>query len=39
MIRDAGFDVIEQNVYWMNTIRIASGENAETYNKGSGAGQ
>ncbi|NOQ29189.1 MAG: methyltransferase domain-containing protein [Methanosarcinales archaeon] len=29
MIRDAGFDVIEQNVYWMNTIRIVSGENAD----------
>ncbi|MEA3281121.1 MAG: class I SAM-dependent methyltransferase [Euryarchaeota archaeon] len=39
MIRDAGFDVIEQNVYWMNTIRIVSGENVEIYNKGSGAGQ
>lgn len=39
MIRDAGFDVIEQNVYWMNTIRIVSGETVETYNKGSGAGQ
>jgi len=39
MIQDAGFDAIEQNVYWMNTIRIMSGENAETYNKGSGAEQ
>jgi len=39
MIKDAGFDVIEQNVYWMNTIRIMSGENAETYNTGSGAEQ
>ncbi len=39
MIRDAGFDVIEQNVYWMNTIRIVSGETVETYNKGSGTGQ
>ena len=29
MIRDAGFDVIEQNVYWMNTIQIVSGENAD----------
>lgn len=29
MMRDAGFDVIEQNVYWMNTIRIVSGENAD----------
>jgi len=29
MIRDAGFDVIEQNVYWVNTIRIVSGENAD----------
>ncbi len=29
MIRDAGFDVIEQSVYWMNTIRIVSGENAD----------
>ncbi len=29
MIEDAGFDVIEQNVYWMNTIRIVSGENAD----------
>jgi demethylmenaquinone methyltransferase/2-methoxy-6-polyprenyl-1,4-benzoquinol methylase len=29
MIRDAGFDVIEQNVYWMNTIRIVSGKNAD----------
>lgn len=28
MIEDAGFDVVEQNVYWMNTIRIVSGENA-----------
>jgi len=29
MIEDAGFDVIEQNVYWMNTIRIVGGENAD----------
>ncbi|MEA1894644.1 MAG: class I SAM-dependent methyltransferase [Euryarchaeota archaeon] len=29
MIRDAGFDVTEQSVYWMNTIQIVSGENAD----------
>lgn len=33
MMRDAGFDVTEQSVYWMNTIQIVSGKNTETYNK------
>lgn len=39
MIRDAGFNVTGRSIHWIGVIQIVSGENVETYKKGSGAEQ